>query len=99
MTLNRKKDLFRLKIPNETTAFKGASKLEGLVFFIGYPVIMVPSHLWTVGYEKFLKARVSDEPFKHDLKLHGLNNHFVIYETFDQNRAQNYILLMALDPL
>ncbi|EUB58604.1 hypothetical protein EGR_06591 [Echinococcus granulosus] len=43
---------------NKTAALKGATKVEALVFCMGHPLIMVLSHLWTLGHDKFLNAKV-----------------------------------------
>uniref|UniRef100_A0A915EXT7 Uncharacterized protein n=1 Tax=Echinococcus canadensis TaxID=519352 RepID=A0A915EXT7_9CEST len=47
-----------LQIDNKTAALKGATKVEALVFCMGYPLIIVLSHLWTLGYNKSLNEIV-----------------------------------------
>uniref|UniRef100_A0A915EWX8 Uncharacterized protein n=1 Tax=Echinococcus canadensis TaxID=519352 RepID=A0A915EWX8_9CEST len=54
-TSHHQNDLFwlnDLQMVNRTAAFKGATKVEAL------PPIIVLSHLWTLGYNKFLFAKV-----------------------------------------
>lgn len=72
-------------MPNGTITFEGATKVEGLLIFMGYPLILVLSHLWTLGYRKFLKGKVSDgfiEHLEQDLEPRGLQRWSVISGAF-----------------